>query len=157
LARGALTVKDIVARIVLPGDDAQGILERIRHWTREGLLVPLRAALHPGTGTYRVYDEDTVYRAAVLNALAMEGATIRHLRMVVAALDKMNRKERRLWELSKMGATFEEGDEVYLVATLTGRRTEIVKGLSGVGEYFEAFRALIVLDLGRALALVRAR
>jgi DNA-binding transcriptional MerR regulator len=156
LARGALTVKDIAARIVLPGEDAQGILERIRHWTREGLLVPLRAALHPGTGTYRVYDEDTVYRAAVLNALANEGATVRHLRMVVDALDKMNRKERQLWERAKMGATFEEGNEVYLVATLTGR-TEIVKGLSGVREYFEAFRALIVLDLGSALALVRAR
>jgi hypothetical protein len=55
-----------------------------------------------------------------------------------------------------MGATFEEGNEVYLVATLTGS-TEIVKGLSGVREYFEDFRALIVLDLGRALALVRAR
>jgi hypothetical protein len=77
--------------------------------------------------------------------------------MVVAALDKMDRKERQLWELSKMGATFEEGSEVYLVATLTGRSTEIVKGLSGVRKYFEAFRALIVLDLGRALALVRAR
>jgi hypothetical protein len=69
----SLTVRRIVEQLspVVP-DAAAAMSERIRHWTREGLLLPIDQH-HAGTGRHRRYSPDTSYDAAVLNALANAG------------------------------------------------------------------------------------
>jgi DNA-binding transcriptional MerR regulator len=64
----------------------QPLFERIRHWTREGLLSPA-GEKNPGTGRARLYDDDAVRKARVLNSLTECGFTVRHLRAVIDFLD----------------------------------------------------------------------
>ena len=59
--------------------------ERIRHWTREGLLLPVNQH-HAGTGRRRRYSPDTSYEAAVLNALASSGLQLVSRPYIQAAL-----------------------------------------------------------------------
>jgi hypothetical protein len=68
-----LTVGQIVEQLgpVTP-DGAAALSERIRHWTREGLLLPVDQH-HAGTGRHRGYSPATSYEVAVLNALASAG------------------------------------------------------------------------------------
>ena len=68
-----LTVGEIVEQLgAVTSDSAAALSERIRHWTREGLLVPV-AQHHAGTGRHRRYGLDSSYDAAVLDALASAG------------------------------------------------------------------------------------
>lgn len=78
-----LTVSEIAERIAKPGASKAAIVERLRHWTREGLLVPL-GDKNPGTGRSRVYDEGTLLDAAVLDILADMGLRVGFLRAVLA-------------------------------------------------------------------------
>jgi DNA-binding transcriptional MerR regulator len=64
----------------------QPLFERIRHWTREGLLSPA-GEKNPGTGRARLYDEAAFRKAKVLNSLTECGFTVRHLRAVIDFLD----------------------------------------------------------------------
>jgi DNA-binding transcriptional MerR regulator len=64
----------------------QPLFERIRHWTREGLLTPA-GEKNPGTGRTRLYDEAACRKATVLNSLTECGFTVRHLRAVIDFLD----------------------------------------------------------------------
>jgi DNA-binding transcriptional MerR regulator len=64
-----LTAKDLAEKIADPDADLQPAIERVRHWTREGLLVPA-GDRNPGTGRKRVYDDNAVVSARILNVLA---------------------------------------------------------------------------------------
>lgn len=88
-----LTVGQIVEQLgAVAPDSAPAMGERIRHWTREGLLVPVDQH-HAGTGRHRRYSSDTSYETAVLAALANAGlhlvsrpyiqATLSHARAVL--------------------------------------------------------------------------
>jgi MerR HTH family regulatory protein len=138
LARGAITVQDVARRIARKGEDQQVVIERIRHWTRERLLGPStwprlsELGLHPGTGRYRSYDDEAVYRAAVLNALVTEGATVRHLRMVTDALNRLGKHEQRLWSMAKAGKASGK-NRVLMLASLSGHILTLVQGMSEVG------------------------
>jgi MerR HTH family regulatory protein len=73
LGAPTLTVGQIVEQVgAVAPDLAAAVSERIRHWTREGLLVPIDQH-HAGTGRHRRYSSDTSYDAAILNALASAG------------------------------------------------------------------------------------
>jgi hypothetical protein len=73
LGRPTLTVGQIVEQLgAVTADSRATMSERIRHWTREGLLVPVDQH-HAGTGRHRGYGSDTGYEAAVLDALASAG------------------------------------------------------------------------------------
>jgi hypothetical protein len=67
-----LTVGQIADQLRSLAPDAAETRERIRHWTREGLLSPI-ASHHSGTGKHRKYDASSVYDAAILNAVARAG------------------------------------------------------------------------------------
>jgi DNA-binding transcriptional MerR regulator len=73
LGAPTLTVGQIAEQLgAVAPDSAAAISERIRHWTREGLLVPVDQH-HAGTGRHRRYSSDISYEAAVLNSLADAG------------------------------------------------------------------------------------
>ncbi len=72
LGTPTLTVGQIVEQLVNLAPDGASKSERIRHWTREGLLLPVDQ-LHGGTGRHRRYSPDASYEVAILNALATAG------------------------------------------------------------------------------------
>lgn len=65
---------------------ARPMFERVRHWTREGLLEPA-GDKHPGTGRARLYDESALRKAKVLNSLTECGVTVRNLHVISKFLD----------------------------------------------------------------------
>jgi len=62
------------------------IFERVRHWTREGLLSPV-GEKNPGTGRSRLYDDSMVRKARALNSLTECGVTLRNLHVISDFLD----------------------------------------------------------------------
>jgi DNA-binding transcriptional MerR regulator len=72
------TAKEIAERIVGNGE-LQPAIERVHHWTREGLLEPI-GDRNPGTGRRRLYSEDAVVAAKVLNLLAGLGVGVNVMR-----------------------------------------------------------------------------
>jgi MerR HTH family regulatory protein len=83
-----LTVGQIVEQLgPITPDAAAAMRERIRHWTREGLLLPVNQH-HAGTGRHRRYSPDTSYEAKVLNALANAGLQLVSRPYIQAALSK---------------------------------------------------------------------
>jgi MerR HTH family regulatory protein len=86
LGAPTLTVGQIVEHLgAVAPESAAALSERIRHWTREGLLVPVDQH-HAGTGRRRRYSFDTSYEAAVLNAFASAGLHLVSRPYVQAAL-----------------------------------------------------------------------
>ena len=70
----------IVRKLNAEAAAVQLLFDRIRHWTREGLLSPA-GEKNPGTGRARLYDETAFRKARVLNSLTECGFTVRHLRV----------------------------------------------------------------------------
>jgi DNA-binding transcriptional MerR regulator len=77
-----LTVSEIAERIAKPGADKAALVERVRHWHREGLLHAI-GPKRPGTGRHRQYPDDAVYLAAVLNVLADRGVQVGLMHVLV--------------------------------------------------------------------------
>jgi DNA-binding transcriptional MerR regulator len=72
------TAKEIAERIAGDGE-LQPAVERVHHWTREGLLEPI-GDRNPGTGRRRLYSEDAVVAAMVLTLLAGFGVGVNVMR-----------------------------------------------------------------------------
>jgi hypothetical protein len=87
LGETTLTVGQIVERLAPIAPDAAAMNERIRHWTRERLLLPVDQH-HAGTGRHRRYGPDASYEAAILNALATAGLQLVSRRYVHEALSQ---------------------------------------------------------------------
>jgi DNA-binding transcriptional MerR regulator len=85
---------------------ARPMFERVRHWTREGLLSPA-GEKNPGTGRARLYDESAVRKARVLNSLTECGVTVRNLHVISKFLDSKASE----WMTKTAGSS----DLVYLV------------------------------------------
>ncbi len=64
-----LTAGEIATRIQEPGEDLRTIGERLRSWTKEGILKP-SGKRNPGTGRHLQYPERVVIDAAILSKLA---------------------------------------------------------------------------------------
>jgi hypothetical protein len=64
----AFTVKELAQRIMLPDQDLSAVIERLRNWTKEGLLKPIGPKAI-GSGRRRHYPWRAVFDAAVLNNL----------------------------------------------------------------------------------------
>jgi DNA-binding transcriptional MerR regulator len=77
---------DIVAKGNAEVAAERPMFERVRHWTREGLLSPV-GEKNPGTGRARLYDESAFRKARVLNSLTESGVTVRNLRVISNFLD----------------------------------------------------------------------
>jgi hypothetical protein len=79
-----LSARDI-AKAISGSEEGQSLVfERVRHWTREGLL-PLTGDKHPGTGRKRLFGNDALAIARVLNELAEHGIGVRHPSFETAA------------------------------------------------------------------------
>src|SRR5215831_966401 len=87
--RSLLTVGEIAALMkpVAPNEVAMAaLIERLRHWTKEGLLQSIEMP-ERGTGRHRRYHPEVVIDAIVLNALADVGLSVAtHHRRVQDAL-----------------------------------------------------------------------
>lgn len=78
--------------------------ERIKHWTREGFLLPVEQH-HAGTGKHRRYDPLSVLDAAVLNVMADAGmAGHRHLLDALA----LARRAHESWSAASRASRFLE-------------------------------------------------
>jgi len=70
-----LTVSEIAQRLIDAPEHQAVLVERIRHWTREGLIKPI-GEKNPGTGRHRKYEHTVLVDVAVLNALAGLGIQV---------------------------------------------------------------------------------
>ena len=80
-----LTVGEIAERLASIAPDTAGTVQRIRHWTREGMLLPVDRH-HAGTGKHRRYAADAIYDAAILHVTTDAGLNISSQRYLVDAL-----------------------------------------------------------------------
>ena len=88
-----LTVSAIAERIRRPHEDIRIAGDRIRNWTREGLLEPL-GEKNPGTGKVRRYPESALIDAALLQvitdctgvAAVAAGALLKEARAIFALM-----------------------------------------------------------------------
>ncbi|WP_439925297.1 hypothetical protein [Nitrobacter sp. JJSN] len=62
-----LTVRDVARRVQRRGEDLEVVVNRLRNWTKEGLL-EFVGDKHPGTGKMRLYSATAIVDAAVLTA-----------------------------------------------------------------------------------------
>lgn len=64
----SLTVGEIAERIREPDEDLAAVIDRLRNWTKEGLLKPIRKKT--GIGRKRRYQEEAIVTAAILSRLS---------------------------------------------------------------------------------------
>ena len=102
LGTPTLTVGRIAEQLRTLAPDTAASTERIRHWTREGLLVPVERH-HAGTGKHRRYDVSSVYDAAVLSVIADAGLHIAAHRYLLNGLS-LARRALQKWRAAKSGA-----------------------------------------------------
>jgi hypothetical protein len=81
-----LTVREMAGLVSRTPSEEQATFERIRHWTRERLLVPA-GGQHPGTGFKRLYAPSAVQKCRVLNELTDFDVTMRQLQLVSDYMD----------------------------------------------------------------------
>jgi DNA-binding transcriptional MerR regulator len=82
-----LTVSEIAEALAPIAPDIPGTIQRIRHWTREQMMLPV-GELHSGSGKHRQYAAAAVYDAAILHVLASAGFSVSSHRELVDALSK---------------------------------------------------------------------
>src|ERR1700730_13603223 len=63
-----ISVKDIALKILRSGETMEAAVNRIKNWTREGLITPV-GDRHPGTGRARQYPRRVLFEAALLQLL----------------------------------------------------------------------------------------
>jgi hypothetical protein len=90
----ALTVSQIAELIKRPDADKAAVIERLRSWTADRLIEPVGDP-NPGTGRRRLYDDATVYDAAILNTLADLGLPVGGQRFSMVTL--IAERAKQLW------------------------------------------------------------
>jgi hypothetical protein len=85
------SVSEIAEKIGRPGDDMRVVGDRIRNWTREGLLETL-GVKNPGTGRSRLYPEtgllDALLLTAITESVGLQVVKVHAFREVFAAARK---------------------------------------------------------------------
>jgi hypothetical protein len=104
VASPKLTVGQIVEQLGSLAPDPAAASERIRHWTREKLLVPVDQH-HAGTGRHRQYSGHASFDAAVLTALSNVGLQIVSRPYIQAALSQA-RAVLQEWQKGKSSGDF---------------------------------------------------
>lgn len=94
-----LTVGEIAERLAAIAPDISVTVQRIRHWTREQMLLPVDQ-LHAGTGKHRRYAADAVYDAAILHVATSAGLNISSQRHLIDSLT-MARIALPKWKLAR--------------------------------------------------------
>lgn len=70
----SVTVKDIAERIQRRGEPLQAAVDRLRNWTKEGIIKP-EGEKNPGKGRSRQYGQRALFEAAFVQALVEAGLT----------------------------------------------------------------------------------
>ena len=99
-----ITVSEIAERLSDDVSQRAALVERLRHWTREGLLVPM-GDRNPGTGRHRVYEDSTAFDAAILNALADQGFQVGRQSYFSVAMGLIDEAKRFWAEKGRSGKT----------------------------------------------------
>lgn len=74
------------------------LVERIRHWTREGLIQPI-GKKNPGTGRHREYDANVLFDVAVLNLVANLGLQVGQQKIILKEFrDLYDERNDRAWK-----------------------------------------------------------
>jgi hypothetical protein len=108
-----LTASDIAKRIQRPGEELQVAVDRLRHWTKEGLIKPIGDA-HPGTGRPKQYSGKAAVRAMIVQALSdATGGQAVYLGYLIdnveAHLRKSKGKRDTIFAISRKGGSGEFG------------------------------------------------
>jgi hypothetical protein len=118
MRRITVTVGEIAQRIKEPGEELSAIVDRLRSWTKEGLLKPL-GKRKPGTGVKRVYAERAIIDAAILSLLSRHygAASPKMLSLFAGALAGLDAAlDKAVSQLSKVKPAEEELEQdVYLI------------------------------------------
>jgi hypothetical protein len=89
-----LTVRDIAQRVQRPGEELRTAVDRVRNWTKEGLLKPV-GDIHPGTGRKKQYSEKAAIRALILQAISdATGGRAVYLAHMIEFVEEQLRKHR---------------------------------------------------------------
>jgi DNA-binding transcriptional MerR regulator len=148
LGTPTLTVGQITEQLapIAPNQDATR--ERLRHWTREGLLSPTSDP-HSGTGTHRQYDPSSTYDAAILQAIACAGLNVVSLPYLQSALSKASEARQKRERDEMKGPLF-----LKIVHKLSEDTKEILIH-EGKPTCDETADLTIVINLARIFASVR--
>jgi DNA-binding transcriptional MerR regulator len=148
LGTPTLTVGQIAEQLVSIASNKAATRERLRHWTREGLLSPI-GDHHSGTGTHRQYGPSSTYDAAILHAIACAGLNVVSRPYLQTALSKAS-EARQKWQQAEIkGPLF-----LVIVHKLAEGTTEVLIREGGP-TCDPAGEVTIVIDLARIFAGVR--
>src|SRR5215831_8177326 len=75
IGRKSLSLSELTASV--PVKDKARLMQRIRHWTREGALLPSEFA-HAGRGMHREYGPEASYCVMTLHCMTVAGLPIAH-------------------------------------------------------------------------------
>jgi DNA-binding transcriptional MerR regulator len=142
-----LTVGEIAERLSPIAPDTAATIQRIRHWTREQMLVPIDQH-HEGTGKHRRYAENTVYDAAILHAVTSAGLHVATQRYLIDALSFASRQLPQWKESMRLG----HKPRLFLTISKTGEARPELKIASKVDE--PTGDLTIIIDLGKLFARV---
>jgi hypothetical protein len=125
-----ITVSEIAERIRREDEDLTTVVDRLRNWTKEGLLQPL-GKKNPGTGRKRRYPETAIIDALVLSFLT-ERTTMTAVK--AASIGDFFEKAREFWHTTPRG---EKDQRVFVISfsqeeTWAGLST--TKGLAALVE-----------------------
>jgi hypothetical protein len=95
-AMASLRVGDLAAMMSPTDAEMDSIIERIRHWTRSGVLDPLDTEELAAPGKHRRYGDSAPYMAVVLNVMADIGLPVPRSRFLSLAM-KVVREEEARW------------------------------------------------------------
>jgi hypothetical protein len=138
-----VTVGEIARRIApITSGTVDQMIEKIRHWTREGILAPTH--LHSGSGRHRTYPGNAVYEAAVLHVLTNAGFTVSAMDYLYEALTIV-RFALPTWR--------EQGGKFYLRITRDGPGRVVVERLWKDPEP-PATDLTFIIDLARLFARI---
>lgn len=144
-----LTVGEIAERLSPIAPDTAATIQRIRHWTREQMLIPIDQH-HEGTGKHRRYAENTVYDAAILHAVTSAGLHVATQRYLIDALTLASH-QLPLWK--EESARRGRPPTLFLtIAKTEDARTEIKISSADNGPRGDL---TIIIDLGKLFARVR--
>jgi DNA-binding transcriptional MerR regulator len=145
-----LTVSEIAAMLEDAPERRSTLVERIRHWTREGLLQPI-GEKNPGTGRHREYETDALIDVAVLNLLANLGLQVgQQQRFVEFAREiySANKKNHADWGEVFLAISSHAGEKPKFVMLFTDKGTDIGSE-AHLSEFYATSDAFVIINIGR--------
>jgi hypothetical protein len=141
------TVAELAARIRRKGEKFELVADRIRNWTKDGLLEPT-GDKNPGTGRSRLYPEKALIEAMVLlelmDCLGIQPIKARYYAGWFKAAKQVLERDAK----QKRYLVFSRGLEEDLIRTTTGK--ELAANLQG-----SEITSHVVIDIGNLYARIQ--